>query len=176
MSSLENLTVLVVDDNRHMVGVVKSVLNGLGVGTVLTALGAEDAVDMLQGSSCNVVICDCNMQGGGIEFVTAIRSDENNPNRVLPIIMLTAYSDQSRVREARDAGVSEFVAKPVSPEILEHRLMEVIERPRPIVRSKQYFGPDRRRRRQSGEYEGPNRRKDAHAGAQSDPEAAAIGA
>jgi hypothetical protein len=61
------------------------------------------------------------------------------------------------VRLARDAGVNEFLAKPVSVKAILTRLISVIEHPRPFVRTKTYFGPCRRRR-VDDEYRGPERR------------------
>ena len=71
--------------------------------------------------------------------------------------MLTGYTHIERVRQARDAGVNEFLAKPVSVKAIMTRLISVIEHPRPYVRTKSYFGPCRRRRGDE-EYRGPERR------------------
>jgi len=67
------------------------------------------------------------------------------------------------VRQARDAGTNEFLAKPVSANAILTRLLAVIEHPRPFVRTKVYFGPCRRRRTRD-EYEGPERRQPSNAG------------
>jgi DNA-binding response OmpR family regulator len=64
----------------------------------------------------------------------------------LPIIMMTGHSEKSRVVEARDAGVTEFVAKPLTAKAVLERIQAVIYRPRPFVRTATYFGPGRRRR------------------------------
>jgi len=64
----------------------------------------------------------------------------------------------NRVVEARDAGVHEFLAKPLSAKGLYSRIRSIIERPRPFVRAGQYFGPDRRRR-DNPSYMGGERRK-----------------
>jgi hypothetical protein len=64
------------------------------------------------------------------------------------------------VRLARDAGINEFLAKPVSVKAIMSRLLAVIEHPRPFVRTKVYFGPCRRRRG-AAQYQGPERRSTA---------------
>ncbi len=61
-------------------------------------------------------------------------------------------------RTARAAGITEFIAKPLSAKTLMARVTAVIEHPRPFIRSPRYFGPDRRRR-QTSDYKGPERRK-----------------
>jgi DNA-binding response OmpR family regulator len=63
------------------------------------------------------------------------------------------------VEAARDAGVTEFIAKPITVQNLMSRLAEIVERPRPFVRCGTYFGPDRRRRKLEN-FVGPWRRKD----------------
>ncbi len=96
----------------------------------------------------------------GLDFVRLIRKGEDSPNPYLPIILLTGYTELERVTEARDAGVTEILAKPISIEALHSRIVSIIEKPRPFIKAKHYFGPDRRRGRRAERYEGPPRRKD----------------
>jgi len=71
--------------------------------------------------------------------------------------MLTGHSEKRRVTVARDAGVTEFLAKPISAKGLYQRIMNVVASPRPFIKTKTYFGPDRRRNT-SNAYIGPERR------------------
>ena len=97
------------------------------------------------------------MEGmSGLDLVQMIRTNPQAPNPFVPVIMLTGHTSLDHVRQARDAGVNEFIAKPVSVKTMMSRLVAVIEHPRPYVRTGYYFGPCRRRR--SGEYQGPERR------------------
>ncbi len=106
----------------------------------------------------DLLIVDWEMKKtGGLELVRRIRHEEDSPERYLPIIMLTAHSEKPRIVEARDAGVNEFIIKPLSPEILFQHLNAVIEHPRPFVRTKDFFGPDRRRNKKP--FKGEDRRK-----------------
>jgi len=66
--------------------------------------------------------------------------------------MLSGYTEYGRVIEARDAGVNEFLAKPISAKALYQRFAANIDNPRPFIRTKHYFRPDRRR-----QYNGPPR-------------------
>ncbi len=93
----------------------------------------------------------------GIEFVKAARMGDDSPNPSLPIIMVTGHSETRRILEARDAGVNEFVVKPMSAHTLFERIETVIERPRPFVRIKGFFGPDRGRK--SSDFAGDERRR-----------------
>jgi DNA-binding response OmpR family regulator len=95
----------------------------------------------------------------GIALTRHIRTSENSPNPFMPIIMVTGHTERARVEEARDAGVTEFLAKPVTPKNLYSRIAEIVERPRAFVRTESYFGPDRRRKTLDS-YGGPWRRHD----------------
>ena len=72
--------------------------------------------------------------------------------------MLTGHSERKRVVAARDAGITEFMAKPISANALYQRILNVVANPRPFVKTKTYFGPDRRRN-VNPNYVGPERRK-----------------
>ena len=73
--------------------------------------------------------------------------------------MMTGHSEKSRVYEARDAGVTEFVVKPITAKAILDRIHAVIMRPRDFVKHESYFGPDRRRTNTTN-YNGPMRRAD----------------
>ena len=60
--------------------------------------------------------------------------------------MITGHAEISRVAEARDAGVTEFLVKPITAHALFDRISSVIARPCPFIRTATYFGPDRRRK------------------------------
>jgi DNA-binding response OmpR family regulator len=130
---------------------------------------AEDAVDgnmaleMLAAQSFDLVLLDLEMQPmNGIEFTRQLRRGKANSG--VPIIMITGHADLANVREARDAGVTEFLVKPVTPKNLIDRVCEVCERPRPFVMSDAYVGPERRRKPAPGsclnrrKEDGPDRR------------------
>ena len=70
---------------------------------------------------------------------------------------MTGYSDQPRVEEARDTGVTEFLMKPYSARDMYARIVQIIEKPRQFVDTGEFFGPDRRRRK-NFTFTGSNRR------------------
>jgi two-component system chemotaxis response regulator CheY len=154
----DKLKMLVVDDNPHMRKLVVTILQAFGVFQIAEAANGNRAWAMLREAQPDVVFVDWQMNGmSGLELVKLIRTSSQSPNPLVPIIMLTGHSQVDHVRQARDAGVNEFLAKPVSVRAILSRLVAVIEHPRPFVRTKSYFGPCRRRRA-SGEYQGPERR------------------
>lgn len=141
-----SLQVLIVDDSEYMRRLLKMMLRAFGVGTIDCIDGAEMAMRQLRADMPDLLVTDWMMGGmTGIDLVRRIRRGEDSLNPFLPIIMITGHANKKRIAEARDAGVNEFLAKPVAPIDLAGRLEEVVQRPRNFVRSNAYFGPDRRR-------------------------------
>ncbi|WP_395672425.1 response regulator [Phenylobacterium sp.] len=157
---LRALRLLIVDDNRNAAEIVKSVLASVGASQMDFATTAEKAFEMLCADPYDALIVDQNLGKGdeGTLLVKKIRTDPQSPNPYLRILMLTGYTEQRRVKAARDAGVSEFLSKPFTIVGLLKRMEALINSPRPFVRSPTYFGPDRRRR-QDAEYRGAERRQ-----------------
>lgn len=159
MSSLESLHVLVVDDNAHMRSIVSTILKSAGFGNIKEAADGVSAFEHLRVSLVHIIIVDLNMSPiDGIEFTQMLRTAPDSPSPYIPIIMMTGHTERRKVLAARDAGINEFVAKPISAKTLLDRLMAVIDRPRAFVRAKSYSGPCRRRG-DSKAFEGPQRRK-----------------
>ena len=153
----ERLKVLVVDDNQNMRKLVTTILQAFGVTSIAEAANGVRALEAMKDNP-DVVILDWMMdEMNGIEFTKAVRTLPGSPNPYVPIIMLTGHTSADCVAQARDAGVNEFLAKPVSLKAMLARLTAVIEYPRPFVRTSVYFGPCRRRRN-TDEYKGPERR------------------
>ncbi|GAB3444539.1 response regulator [Insolitispirillum peregrinum] len=158
--NLERLNFLVVDDNKHMRALVKTILHALGSKNVHEAADGADAFKELRHFPADIIICDWNMSPlDGLDFVRLVRTGKDSPNPFVPIIMLTGHTEMHRVIEARDAGVHEFLAKPISAKGLYSRVKSIIERPRPFIRAGLYFGPDRRRRQI--DWKGSERRKNS---------------
>jgi DNA-binding response OmpR family regulator len=119
--------------------------------------GAQ-ALDFVKREPVDIAIVDFHMEPvDGVQFTKLIRKGPDSPNPMLPIIMLTGSGEKTRVFEARDAGVTEFIVKPMTTRALYDRINAVVFRPRPFVRSAIYFGPCRRRR-QDPAFTGPFRR------------------
>lgn len=162
-AAMSRLTVLVVDDNKHMITIVKTLLRGFGINRFLEANDAPEAFDMFRSEHIDFIIVDYLMDIlDGTDFIRLVRTGEDSPNPYVPIIMLSAYSERSKVLAARDAGVTEFCCKPVTAKELYRKVCAIVNSPRPFVRTSTYFGPDRRRN-QSETYRGPERRSEQNA-------------
>ena len=157
-SGLESLRVLLVDDNQHMRAIVMTVLSGVGVAHIRETRDGAEALAALREWPADLAIVDFQMTPlDGVEFTRLVRNSPDSRNPYLPVIMMTGHSERTRVMDARDAGVTEFVAKPLTAKSVLERIHAVIYRPRPFVRTADYFGPDRRRKDDPG-FAGPWRR------------------
>lgn len=144
--TIQEIKVLIIDDDRHMRMLMRNVVFGLGVRDVEEARDGETGLVSMAEFSPDLVLCDLKMEPmGGMEFVHQVRNDPENPHRLVPIIMVTAYADLETISGARDTGVNEFMAKPISASALEKRIRYVLEDPRAFVEAEQFAGPDRRR-------------------------------
>jgi YesN/AraC family two-component response regulator len=143
-----------------MRGIVRAVLSAFGCDRVSEAADAKTALRVVAETRIGIMIVDWKMSPiDGLALVKRLRDIDKSPNPYLPIIMLSAYSEASKVREARDAGVTEFMVKPFNAAALYARLATIVNKPRPYVRTKAFFGPDRRRL--EIQHEGPERREEA---------------
>jgi CheY-like chemotaxis protein len=159
-ADLSKLTFLVVDDNAHMLKIVRTLLNGFGIHKIHEAMSGQDALEILRCESIDIAILDFQMEGmDGVELIKYMRDENRMENPFIPIIMLSAYAEKTRVFAARDAGATEFCAKPITATDLFRKIGAVIDRARPFVRTKVFFGPDRRRH-DPDKYKGPERRSD----------------
>ena len=155
---LNGVTPLIVDDNKSMRSLLFIIMRRLGAKRVLQAGDAKEAMALIRGEQPDFMIADYLLEGmDGISLLNSVRNADDSPNPFLPVMMITGFAEPDVVFRARDAGVNEFVAKPVSVESIASRLTLMIDKARPFVRSKEYFGPDRRRRK-SPPPESPMRR------------------
>ncbi len=159
--NLNRVSALVLDDNAHMIHIVRTMLRGFGINHTYESRDAAEALELVRHEPIDIVIADYQMDLlDGLEFTRMVRTAADSRNPFVPIILLTAYTERSRVMAARDAGVTEVCAKPVTAKQLYLKIASVINHPRPFVRTKSYFGPDRRRHDPDA-YKGEERRKNA---------------
>ncbi len=155
---LDQLKILLVDDNQHMRVLLIELLRAVGINKVHEAADGAEGLQMMRSHPVDIVLTDLAMEPlDGIDFVRLIRNSSDSPNQMIPVIMITGHLTMRRIQEARDAGVNEFVAKPITARNVLERLQIIVDHPRPFVRTDDFFGPDRRRRNDPN-YTGPWRR------------------
>jgi len=154
----ELLKILLVDDNHHMRVLLIEILRAIGCRDIFEANDGAEGLQMLRSHPIDIVITDLAMQPlDGIDFVRLVRNSADSPNPMIPVIMITGHATVRRVSEARDAGVNEFLAKPLTARGVIQRIGMIIDHNRSFVRTESYFGPDRRRR-SDPRFRGPYRR------------------
>jgi two-component system chemotaxis response regulator CheY len=159
---LDRLKVLIVDDNKHTRLLLAQILRALGITQTFEAGDGLEGLATLRNHAIDIVLTDLAMEPlNGVDFVRAIRTGPESPCPLIPVIMITGHSTLTRISEARDAGVNEFMAKPITASGVIARLQQVVDHARPFIRAGDYFGPDRRRRNDP-RHEGPWRRSGDH--------------
>lgn len=144
---LSDLTVLVVDDEEPIRELICGILDTFGVQKVRQAADGQGAFRDMQAHAPDAVITDLMMKPvDGLEFTRAVRTDPKSPVPDVPILMVTGHCEKHHVEEARDAGVTEFLAMPVTANSIAERLTSAIQSPREFVRARTFVGPERRRR------------------------------
>lgn len=152
-------SILIVEDDRHCRGLVASVSLAMGFDPVLRSGSGQEGFAIFVDRQPDLVIVDNNMDPmDGIELIRWIRNQDASPAPLTPVIMMSAYTEVVHVMNARDAGVSEFVAKPLTATKIFTKIKNAVQNPRPFVKAAGYFGPDRRRGTDQP-LEGPERRR-----------------
>lgn len=155
---LRDVHVLVVDDDRRIAKLIRSVLAGLGFQNIYVQHSGEEALEFMRERDIDMIICDWMMDGmTGVEMVLELRKDLSNPNQLAPVIMLSGNSEKPQIEVARDSGVTEYVMKPFTAKSLCSRIVAVIENPRSFIMSDGFSGHNRRRK--SATHDGTERRK-----------------
>jgi CheY-like chemotaxis protein len=158
---LSALRILVVDDNAHMHQIMRSILGAMRI-KVHCVSDVDGAFDALANWHPDILIVDVMVgEDDGLDLIARVRNGERGANPYMPVIVLTGHTERRQITRARDVGVHEVLAKPVSIENLYKRFVQIVVNPRPFVRTKGYFGPCRRR--QEKPYQGPERRGDENA-------------
>lgn len=141
------LRVLVADQNMFERRVVSQICRSLEVRNLVDVADGAEALNLMKVQRFDLVFCDVSLRGmSGLDLARQVRSDAAVLDRQVPIILLTSQTQYAKIVAARDSGVTEIVAKPISPKLLQDRIVYVFQQPRPFVEAASYVGPSRRRR------------------------------
>lgn len=139
--------ILMIEDHPPTAATLQAILEALGFSKITQAANMATAIDALKQTAFDLILCDFQLGiVNGLMLVRMIRQADGLSNPNVPIVMITAHADSERVAEALKAGVDDFLVKPVEPDTIARCLGSLLERPRSFVKSKDYAGPDRRRR------------------------------
>lgn len=145
-TKLSGLSVLIVDDIKAMRAIIRNTLRNFGIEQIFEAADGQAALETLAQQQVDVVISDINMAPmDGIEFTRRLRKPNNGLNPFVPVLMVSGHTEVSFVKDAQAAGVTAFLAKPMTPANLHKKLTALVESPPPLIQAHSYCGPDRRR-------------------------------
>jgi two-component system chemotaxis response regulator CheY len=120
-----NMPILIVDDYKTMLRIIRNLLKQLGFDNVDEATDGSQALQKLRQRDFGLVISDWNMEPmTGIELLREVRADARLKN--LPFIMVTAESKTENVISAKAAGVSNYIVKPFNAATLKMKLAAVL--------------------------------------------------
>ncbi|MEQ8664746.1 MAG: response regulator [Rhodospirillales bacterium] len=120
-----NMKVLIVDDYKTMLRILRNLLKQLNFNNIEEATDGSMALDLLRQDSFGLVISDWNMEPmTGIDLLRKVRADDSLKH--LPFVMITAESKSENVIAAKQAGVSNYIVKPFNAETLKTKLVSVL--------------------------------------------------
>ena len=128
-------------------------MHELGIIKLRDVSDPEKAFQLFKDQQADLIFSNWVSGHDELKFLNQIRNPDKSPNPFVPIIIVTAYSEQANVLAARDLGMTEFLASPVSVKSIYQHICSVIKDHRVFIKEPKFFGPDRRR------HEG-NRNKD----------------
>ncbi|MCH9049544.1 MAG: response regulator [Proteobacteria bacterium] len=125
MAINKDMAILVVDDYKTMLRIIRNLLKQLDFGNVDEATDGAEALQKLRKKEYGLVISDWNMEPmTGLQLVREVRSDKKL--KKLPFIMVTAESKTDNVVAAKEAGVSNYIVKPFNAETLKQKIVSVL--------------------------------------------------
>ena len=121
----KNMPILIVDDYKTMLRIIRNLLKQIGFTNVDEATDGTAALQKLREGKFKLVISDWNMEPmTGIELLREVRDDASLKN--IPFIMVTAESKTENVVIAKEAGVSNYIVKPFNAATLKSKLVGVL--------------------------------------------------
>ena len=126
MSAVDmNMPVLIVDDYKTMLRIIRNLLKQLGFHNVDEATDGAAALQKLRAKDYGLVISDWNMEPmSGMQLLQEVRADA--ALKEMPFIMITAESKTENVIAAKEAGVSNYIVKPFNAATLKNKLSTVL--------------------------------------------------
>ncbi len=121
----KNMRILIVDDYKTMLRIIRNLLNQLNFTNVEEAGDGNTALQKLRSKPVELVISDWNMEPmTGLQLLREVRADEKL--KEMPFIMITAESKTENVVAAKEAGVSNYIVKPFNAETLKSKISSVL--------------------------------------------------
>lgn len=159
--NLRAVRTLCIDSNTQGLEILGQMLMGFGVERIARAQSGEEARRILSSEAIDLVLCDAVLADEtAYELIRWLRRSDLDPNRYVPIVVVSGHTRLSGIALARDGGANFVVAKPLSPATLMQRILWVARGGRKFVESENFTGPDRRFKFEGTPGGGAGRRKE----------------
>lgn len=143
--NLGKISAVLVDGDKYVQDLIGQMLRGFGLERLVTFDRGDQAFDYVSKGGVDLCIVEVALSDmPGTDLVKRIRRLENPQLRMMPVIVLTGYTQVGAVEQARDSGSNLVIKKPVSPQVLFDRIAWISKNQRPFIESENYIGPDRR--------------------------------
>ncbi len=121
----KNMPILIIDDYKTMLKIVRGLLNQLGFTNIDEATDGSMAWNLMQEKQYKLLLCDWNMEPmNGLDLLKKIRADEKF--KTMPFIMVTAETKAENIMIAKQAGVNNYIVKPFNLATLKTKMQAVI--------------------------------------------------
>ena len=149
MSDFVALRVLIIDNNTFIARTLFLILEAFGVRKMTVCRTLEEAEKSFYNKSCDVIFIDFMMEDRvGLNFIKNIRNSKTEKNDSdIPVLLNTGMTDIDTIIMARDAGVTEIIGKPFSPDQVYQKMHNALFNRRDFIDVDEYIGPNRRRRK-----------------------------
>ncbi len=123
---IENMRVLLVDDDNYSKYIIQHHLKRLNISQFVEANDGESGLQKLREEPFSLVVADRYMPGlGGIEFYKKMQEDDKLKS--IPFLMITMESDSVKIKEATDAGIKNYMIKPINAEDFEQMIRKILK-------------------------------------------------
>jgi DNA-binding response OmpR family regulator len=144
--SFKTLRVLVLEDNKFLVQLIKQIVRSFGVNEISDFNDVTRAKKAVKNRQFDIAIVEVKMpKEDGFKFVKYVRTAPESQNKTMPVIMLSAVPTRRIIGQAIASGAEEFLAMPIVPKKLYERIAGLIQRPHSYIQINDYSGPERRR-------------------------------
>ena len=117
--------IMIADDMQIMRRLLKSALMKAGFENITEACNGEELLHKLDNEAFDIIICDWDMPRlSGIEALRQIRNHETHKN--IPFVMVTAVAEAAQVKQAIEAGISDYIIKPIKPEHFVDKIKKIL--------------------------------------------------
>ncbi len=127
MAVNKDMNVLIVDDYKTMLRVIRNLLGQIGFKNVDEASDGKQALELIGQKNYGLIISDWNMEPmSGLDLLKSVRAKPDVPVAQTPFIMITAENKMDNVIAAKQAGVNNYIVKPFSAERLKDKMSSVL--------------------------------------------------